>query len=158
CLILGTPVCKALESSQVVVLVNKDTEISSQVARMYQQARSIPSTHVLTLSLGANRQITPSQYWTKAALPIRKYLDANPEIRCIVTTSGVPYVIQATDGKDEGAAFDSELAAVLLEEPGSQKRRQPNPLYIDGTNSYGITDPRKLKMIFVGRLDGPDLK
>jgi uncharacterized protein (TIGR03790 family) len=142
----------------LLILVNKDTPISSQVGRMYQKARNIPAANVLSLSLGTARQITPDQYWSKAAPPIKKYLEANPEIRCIVTTSGVPYTIDAIDGKDQGAAFDNELAAVLRESPGDQKLRQPNPLYLYGANTYGVIDPRKLQMVYVARLDGPDLK
>src|ERR1039457_3354884 len=137
----------ALEPSQVLILVNKDIPISSQVGRMYERLRGIPAANVLSLSLGTERQISPEQYWSKAAPPIRKYLEANPEVRCILTTTGVPYTIQATDGKDEGAAFDSELAAILREQPGDRKRRQPNPLYLAGGNSYGINDPRKLQMV-----------
>jgi len=140
------------------VLVNKDTPISAQVGRMYEKLRAIPAANVLSLSLGTDRQIKPDEYWSKAAPPIKKYLEANPEIRCIVTTSGVPYTIQATDGKDEGAAFDNELAAVLWEQAGSQKRGQPNPLFFGGANVAGVTDPRKLQMVYVVRLDGPDLK
>ena len=148
----------ALEPSQVAVLVNKDTPISSQVGRMYEKLRGIPPANVLSLSLGEDRQITPEQYWAKAAPSIKKYLEANPEIRCILTTSGVPYTIQATDGKDEGAAFDNELAVVLREQPGDRKRGQPNPLFLGGVNTVGVADPRKLQMVFVARLDGPDLK
>ena len=148
----------ALEPKQVLVLINKDTPISSQVGRIYQKLREIPTANTVNLSLGTERQITPEQYWSKAAPLIRKYLEANPDIRCILTTSGVPYTIQATDGKDEGAAFDSELAAILREQPGDRKRRQPNPLYLIGENAYGINDPRKLQMVYVVRLDGPDLK
>jgi uncharacterized protein (TIGR03790 family) len=147
-----------VENSQVLILVNKDTPISAQVARMYQTARSIPAANILTLSLGSERQITPDQYWAKAAPAIKKYLDEHPEIRCIVTTSGVPYTIQATDGKDDGAAFDNELAAILREQTGDRKRHQPNPLFIQGQNAFGVTDPRVLKMVYVSRLDGPDLK
>ncbi len=47
---------------------------------------------------------------------------------------------------------------ILREQPGDRKRRQPNPLYLGGGNSYGVNDPRKLQMVFVVRLDGPDLK
>jgi uncharacterized protein (TIGR03790 family) len=148
----------ALDPSQVAVLVNKDTPISSQVGRMYEKLRDIPPANILTLYLGSERQITPDQYWGKAAPPIKKYLEVHPEIRCIVTTSGVPYTIKATDGKDEGAAFDNELAAVLREQPGERKRGQPNPLFLGGANPVGLTDPRKLQMVYVVRLDGPDLK
>ena len=147
-----------LEPKQVLVLINKDTPISGQVGRMYQKLREIPALNILSLSLGIERQITPDQYWAKSAPPIRKFLDEHPEIRCILTTSGVPYTIQAADGKDDGAAFDSELAAILLETPGDRKRRQPNPLFIQGQNLSSVSDPRLLKMIYVSRLDGPDLK
>lgn len=148
----------ALEPSEVLVLVNQDTPISTQIARMYEMRRGIPPGNILSLSLGADRQITPDQYWSKAAPPIKKYLEANPEIRCILTTSGVPYIVQATDAKDEGAAFDNELAAVLREQPGDRKRGQTNPLFLGGANTSGVTDPRKLQMVYVVRLDGPDLK
>lgn len=161
CLLLlssGCFVWAALDPSQVAVLVNKDIPLSSQVGRMYEKRRDIPDTNILNLSLGTDRQITPDQYWATAAPAVKKYLDANPWIRCIVTTSGVPYTIQATDGKDEGAAFDNELAAVLREKPGGRERSQPNPLFVGGANLAGVADPRKLQMVFVVRLDGPDLK
>jgi uncharacterized protein (TIGR03790 family) len=159
CLLPGGPVAAAsLEPLQVLIVTNKDSPISSQVARMYEKLRDIPSANVLSLSLGTDRQITSDQYWLKAAPPIKRYLEANAQIRCIVTTSGVPYTIQATDGKDPGAAFDSELAAILREKPNDLKRGQPNPLFVGGLNVAGFTDPRKLQMVYVARLDGADLK
>jgi len=56
----------AVEPKQVLVLVNKDTPVSSQIARMYQKLREIPAENVLSLSLGADRQITPEQHWSRA--------------------------------------------------------------------------------------------
>jgi uncharacterized protein (TIGR03790 family) len=147
----------ALEPAQVLILVNRDVTASSGVAKMYQKLRAIPDSNVLRLPLGTSRQIAPEQYWRLAGQPIRKYLEEHPDIRCVLTTSGVPYTILAPGGGDEGAAFDNELAAVLREEPGSQKRHQPNPLYLQGSNPSGITDPRLLNMVYVARLDGPDL-
>jgi uncharacterized protein (TIGR03790 family) len=155
---IGSHAWAALDSSQILILVNKDTDISSKVAHMYQNLRGIPNENILRLSLGGGQQITPEQYWKQAGTPIKQYLEAHQAIRCILTTSGVPYLILATDGKDEGAAFDNQLADVLREETGDRKRRQPNPLYINGTNRYALSDPRLLKMVYVVRLDGPDLK
>jgi uncharacterized protein (TIGR03790 family) len=152
----GLPV-RALEPSQILILVNKDVEISSRVARMYQQLRNIPSANLLRLSLGTNRQMTQEQYWERAAVPIKKYLRANPEIRCILTTSGDPYTVQAPGDKDMFVAFDSELATVLRTESNDVKRGQPNPLFLHRMNSSAITDPRSLTMVYVVRLDGPDL-
>lgn len=151
------PACAALEPSQVAILINRDSGMSSKVASMYEQLRAIPASNVLRLSLGAERQITGDQYW-KAANSVKNFLDAHAEIRCIVTTSGVPYAIRLSGDSDSDVAFDSELAAVLRIENGNRQTRLPNPLYINGANPYGITDPRLLKMIFVVRLDGPDLK
>ena len=156
-LAFAAPAFAALDASQVLILVNRDVSVSGRVAQMYQKERGIPDTNILRLSMGADRQITPQQYWSKAGEPIRKYLEEHTDIRCILTTSGVPYTVAATDGADEGAAFDSELAIVLREEPGGKTRRQANPLYLDGLNPYGITEPRALKMVYVVRLDGPDL-
>jgi uncharacterized protein (TIGR03790 family) len=146
----------ALEPGQVLILVNRDTGISSQVAAMYQKLRGIPDANILRLSMGTERFVTPEQYWRQAGGPIKKYLEDHPAIRSIVTTSGVPYVVGANATEDD-AAFDNELAAVLTENPSARKRRQPNPLFVGGTNLYAATDPRLLKMVFVARLDGPDL-
>ena len=145
----------ALEPAQVLILVNRDTAISARVAAMYQKLRAIPDENVLRLSLGTERFLTPEQYSSKAGGPIKKYLEEHPAIRCILTTSGVPYVIQGNG--DEGAAFDNELAAVLQNDSSAPKRRQPNPLFVGGTNLYAAGDPRPMKIVFVARLDGPDL-
>jgi uncharacterized protein (TIGR03790 family) len=150
------PVWGALDRSQVLILVNKDTGISARVAAMYQKLRAIPDENVLRLSMGTERFLTPQQYWSKAGGPIRKYLEEHPAIRCILTTSGVPYVV-GSNATEEDAAFDNELTAVLAEDPSARKMRQPNPLFVGGTNLYAVTDPRLLKMVFVARLDGPDL-
>jgi uncharacterized protein (TIGR03790 family) len=88
-LAIGSPARAALEPAQVLVLINKDTDISSKVARAYQKLRAIPSENVLRLSLGTAQQITPEQYWTQAGTPIKQYLESHPAIRCVLTTSGV---------------------------------------------------------------------
>lgn len=148
------PVWGALDASQVLILVYRDSDISARVATMYQKLRAISDENILRLSLGTERFLTPEQYWGKAGGPIKKYLEDHAAIRCILTTSGVPYVVGASENDE---AFDNELAAVLTEEPSSRKRRQPNPLFVGGANLYAATDPRLLKMVFVARLDGPDL-
>jgi len=155
----GSLTAASLEPKNVLVLINKDTPISGQVGRMYQKLREIPPANMLSLSFGTDGRITPEQYWAKIAPPIKKFLEANPEVRCILTTSGVPYMIQATTPPpDEGGAFDSQLAAILLQNPGDRGRHQANPLFIHGQNVSGTTDARALKMVYVSRLDGPDLK
>src|SRR5690348_11390610 len=53
----------ALEPSQVAILINRDSGLSSKVAGMYEQLRAIPASNVLRLSLGTEREITGDQYW-----------------------------------------------------------------------------------------------
>lgn len=154
-LCLALPAVAALSPSQVLLLVNRDQPISSQVAAMYQRLRGVPPENVLKLSLGNDRNLVPEAYWQKAAEPLKRYLGEHPAIRCILTTSGVPYTIQAP-GQD-AIAFDNELAAVLRNTPAESKHSQPNPLFLGGPNLYGIADPRQLQMVYVSRLDGPPL-
>jgi len=156
--LLGPSSAYALTPAEVLILVNKDVPVSSEVARMYQRLRGVPAENVLRLSLGANREITREQYRTQIAPPVKKYLSEHASIRCLVTTSGFPYVIQNSAGREDGAAVDNELAAVLREEPKDLNRWQPNPLYLRGENFSGSADPRAFQMVYVTRLDGPDLK
>jgi len=112
-LFIAQPAHATLDALQVAILINKDEGISSQVARMYQKLRAVPDGNLLHLSLGTNRQITGEQYWKLAADPIRKYPEAHPDVRCILTTSGDPYTGRLSGSDDSIVAFDSELAAVL---------------------------------------------
>jgi uncharacterized protein (TIGR03790 family) len=147
-----------LEPSEVLILVNSDVSLSSQVAEMYQKAREIPGANVLALALGTSREITREEYRTRIAASLREHLTKRPEIRCIVTTSGVPYTIRNSAGKQDGGAVDNELAAVLRDEPRDLNRWQANPLDLRGQNIAAIRDSRALRMVYVARLDGPDFK
>lgn len=147
-----------IEPSQVLLLVNKDTPVSSEVAEMYQKVRGTPKGNILQLSLQTNREITRELYRSRVVAPVKRYLQENVSVRCLVTTSGVPYAIRSSPGKEDGAAFDNELASVLRDEPKDLNGWQSNPLFLREQNQLGITDPRKLNMVYVARLDGPDLK
>src|SRR5689334_5471267 len=147
----------ALQPAEVLILVNRDTPISSDVAKMYERARQIPHENVLALHLGTEHYINREQYRTKIAEPVKKHLGEHAGIRCILTTAGVPYVVVPSEGRQDGASVDSELAAVLREEPKDWNGWQPNPLYLLSHHAVA-EDPRQAQMVYVARLDGPDLK
>ena len=155
---VAVPAVHALEPSQVLVLANRDVSLSSEVAKMYRQVRQIPQENVLTLHLGESRYISREQYTTRLAQPLKKHLEEHPAIRCILTTAGVPYVIQGAPGAQDGAAVDNELAAVLRETAKDWNLWQANPLYYRGQNLTAVDNPRALQMVYVARLDGPDLR
>jgi uncharacterized protein (TIGR03790 family) len=147
-----------LDPSEVLILVNKDAPVSSLVAAMYQKSRAIPAANILELSLGTSRGISREEYRARIAAPVREHLEKSPEIRCIVTTSGVPYRIRNSGGRQDGGALDNELAGVLRDEPRDLNLWQPNPLDLRGQNLSGTRDPRTVRMVYVARLDGPDLE
>jgi uncharacterized protein (TIGR03790 family) len=147
----------ALDAQGVLLLVNKDVPASSEVAQVYRRLRHIPRGNVLRLPLGGDREISREAYRELISGPVKKYLIEHPAIQCIVTTSGVPYLIRPVAGQRDAAAVDNELAAVLREEPKNQTERQANPLYIRADNLHGVDAPRLFQMVYVARLDGPDL-
>ena len=155
---VAAPAVHALEPSQVLVLANRDVPVSSEVAKMYRQARQIPQENVLSLHLGESRYISREQYIVRIAQPLKKHLEERPAIRCVLTTAGVPYVIEGSPGAQDGAAVDNELAAVLREPGKDRNLWQANPLYYRGQNRAAVEDPRTLQMVYVARLDGPDLR
>src|SRR5690348_409887 len=59
----------ALSPEEVLILVNKDTAISADVARMYQRLRRNSPQNLLQLSVGASRYVARQQYRAGIALP-----------------------------------------------------------------------------------------
>jgi uncharacterized protein (TIGR03790 family) len=97
----------ALEPNEILVIANKDIEVSGQIARYYCEKRGVPAKNILSLSLGTNISDTISRdnYEKLLAGPVRKELSAEGgldpvqgfalaylpgKIRCLLTTYGVP--------------------------------------------------------------------
>jgi uncharacterized protein (TIGR03790 family) len=84
----------ALEPDEVFVIANKQIAASKQIANYYCEKRDIPEKNILYVSTGDNLReiISRDNYENSLALPIRKELQkrAPGEIRCLVTTYGVP--------------------------------------------------------------------
>jgi uncharacterized protein (TIGR03790 family) len=141
-LAIGSPARAALEPAQVLVLINKDTDISSKVARAYQKLRAIPSENVLRLSLGTAQQITPEQYWTQAGTPIKQYLESHPAIRCVLTTSGVgpEKPDKAQPGTWRGPRQGGS-ARILLNEHASWMLMTRDPTLDDDGAAAGVKEP-----------------
>lgn len=153
---LTTCTAAALDPAEVLILVNSNAPESGQTAKLYLEARKVPPGNVLRLELGTDHSITREEYRTKIVPAVKKRLSQDPNIRCLLTTAGFPYTIQPTAGREDGAAVDNELAAVLRDAPADLNRWQPNPLYMRGGNPYGAVDPRAVQMVFVARLEAPD--
>jgi uncharacterized protein (TIGR03790 family) len=145
--------------AEVALLVNDAVPESAEAARIYRRLRNVPAENVLRLSLGRKRRIPRSFYEEKLAAPVERWLRARPGITTLLSMTGVPYLVEAVEGKPESdAAVDSELAAVLFEKPPDPARWAANPLFVKGGNLAASRQPRALGLVFTARLDGPSLE
>ncbi len=84
----------ALEPDEILVIANRQIAVSEKIAEYYCEKRNIPKKNVLYLALGYNPQerIRREDYERYLALPIRRALQRRlpGEIRCLVTTYGIP--------------------------------------------------------------------
>jgi len=88
----------ALELDEILVIANGDNPASVEIARYYCQRRKVPGRNILTVPLGAALKDTISRddYEKRLALPIRERLfslEFAGQIRCLVTTYGVPFKV-----------------------------------------------------------------
>lgn len=84
----------ALEPDEILVIANRQISASEQIAEYYCEKRNIPTKNILYLALGYEplERISRDDYERYLALPIRRELQRRfpGEIRCLVTTYGIP--------------------------------------------------------------------
>ena len=84
----------ALEPNEILVIANRQISTSKRIAEYYCKKRNIPKKNIIYLALGYNprERISRDEYEKSLALPIRKRLQRRfpGEIRCLVTTYGIP--------------------------------------------------------------------
>ena len=84
----------ALEPDEILVIANRQISASKRIAEYYCGKRNIPKKNIIYLALGHNPRETISrdEYERSLALPIRRQLQRRfpGEIRCLVTTYGIP--------------------------------------------------------------------
>jgi len=84
----------ALEPDEILVIANRQISASERIAEYYCEKRKIPKKNIIYLALGYNprESISRDDYERSLALPIRRELQRRfpGEIRCLVTTFGIP--------------------------------------------------------------------
>jgi uncharacterized protein (TIGR03790 family) len=116
----------ALEPNEILVIANRQISASHRIAEYYCEKRNIPKKNIIYLALGHNPRETISrdEYERSLALPIRRQLQRRfpGEIRCLVTTYGIP-VKAGTQGPLPGMGGKlKELQRLLSKE--KQKLKQ----------------------------------
>lgn len=145
------------DAEHVVIIVNKLSPESIEIANYYQKRRAIPNFNRIEISCPPADDIRRTDYENHIESPIRDGLALirNP-IDYIVTTKGVPLRI----GDDQGASVDARLAAM---DSGALPLRKLDPDSIQASaNPYYQKNEHfsheKFGLYLVTRLDGYSVK
>lgn len=159
----------ALESKEILVLVNGQVAEGGDLARLYMKERNIPSQNLLVLHTTAREVIPRHFYNDEIAEPVRDFLEDKPEISCLLLFYGLPLRIEGgvpvsrdkkgkqkhadTRQHDPVASVDSELSLVQVEDPPVEGWVL-NPYFVRFQKRK--TAYEKGEVLMVARLDGPD--
>ena len=110
----------ALESGEILVIANRQISASKRIAEYYCEKRNIPDKNIIYLALGHNPSeiIRRDEYEKSLALPIRKRLQRRlpGEIRCLVTTYGIPVKVGSQGPMPGKGRKINELKKLLSKE------------------------------------------
>ncbi len=153
----------------MLVVVNRQSDISKQIGAYYSKKREIPAANLCIINTAPNEAIERKVYNEEIEAPIVAFLKKarlQEQILYIVTTSGVPLKIVGEDaGKltNTGASVDSELTLLYthlhggkttlpgpINNPFFQKRDTPfrHPLFpiylVTRLAAYDLAETKKL--------------
>lgn len=87
----------ALAPEEVMVLANRNASKSKGIAKYYMEKRNIPEKNLLLLWITDKETCSREDYEKKVIVPVRRFLEKNKKIRCIVTIYGLPIRISAPE-------------------------------------------------------------
>jgi uncharacterized protein (TIGR03790 family) len=148
--------------ANVLLVVNRKSEVSRQIADYYRPRRSVPAENVCYIDATTAEEITWAEYVGQVETPIAGCLKKNgleEKVLYLVTTSGVPLKI---DGPGRGmmaeqGSVDSELALLYRKLKGVRTERPgkiPNPFYRQRDAPFQTA---RFSMYLVTRLSAYDL-
>lgn len=141
------------DSKRVLVIMNRRSPESTEIASYYVRKRLIPKENVVDVECAALENISESDFKSQILAPVRKTISGlKHRIDFIVTTKGVPIRFE----HDHGYSLDAHLMAMnlgltpiaKLEEAAIRKNFSP---YFQKNESF---DSKKYNMYLVCRLDG----
>ena len=161
CLLSAVP-SRAQTASHVLVVANRLTPGSVEIADAYVAARSIPRDQFVTLEVPAGEQISRVDFDERIQAPIARWLTAHAmqdRILYIVLTRGLPVRIEGTQGRQGTASsVDSELALLYRRMTGIPVPTAgpvPNPYFAGAREAPPAAFNRaEFDVYLVTRLDG----
>ena len=171
-LLLSSTVPKAfgLEAHEILLVANGQERSGVSLAKYYMEQRNIPAKNLLILQTAASETILRPFFDGEVAAPIRDAVAANPKIQCLLLFYGIPLrvvaggdpssptkKVQADYGRssDSAASVDSELSLVKVAQY-PLNGWLPNPYFLQFQTETTRYD--KDQVLFVARLDGPDVQ
>ncbi len=156
--LVGSCACaQAVNYNDVVVIVNHNSPASVNIGYYFQQARNIPSSHIISIS-GSTNELIDSLEFEQIRAQIESQLaiiQLTDSINYLVTTKGIPLKIESTcaiTSNGSCASFDSEIGLILGTYSSSigVGSSIPNPYY-GATQPFSRAD---YGIYLVTRLDG----
>ena len=147
------------DSHRVLLVVNRDSALSGQIAEYYQRRRAIPLTRVCEVRAGLRETVDRPVFRSGIEAPISQCLSRQPgEINYLVLTAGLPLRVSGTGGESGTlASVDSELATLY-----GKRKGQTVPLEGGVRNPFfgqihAPFNQRQFPVYLVGRLAAYDL-
>ncbi len=147
------------DKDRVLVVVNRDSVLSGQIAEYYVQRRGIRPTQVCSVRAGTGETVDRPEYRSRIEAPISRCLasQAGP-IHYLALTAGLPLRVTGTEGPEGTlASVDSELSALFGKRKGLTVPLEGgvrNPFF---GQIYAPFDQRQFPIYLVGRLAAYDL-
>jgi len=128
----------AQTGDNVLLVVNRNSEISHQISDYYRPRRSVPLRNVCTINTVTDEEINWKTYVSGIEEPIAECLKKAQlvdQVLYIVTTMGVPLKVDGPGAGNlaEHASVDSELALLYGKLKGAKVQRMgwvANPMYM----------------------------
>jgi uncharacterized protein (TIGR03790 family) len=93
------PLWASIEPEEVAVIVNTESEDSLRIGELYARLRNVPLRNLIRISVPVSEGISRTDYEELIAGPVRKAIARlynEGEIRCILTTYGVPLRVNSS--------------------------------------------------------------
>jgi uncharacterized protein (TIGR03790 family) len=138
-LLLAGSALRGQTGANILLVVNRNSAVSSQIAAYYRPRRSIPVSNVCTLATTDDEEIYLNTYLTQIEAPIGNCLKKaglTESVLYIVLTMGIPLKVDGMGGgmAREAASVDSELTLLYAKLKGEQFQRSGpigNPFYMN---------------------------
>jgi uncharacterized protein (TIGR03790 family) len=138
-LLASVPSLRAQTGENVLLVVNRNSDVSRQIADYYRPRRSIPVKNVCVLATTSEEEISWNTYEEQIERPVGNCLrkaGLQEEVLYIVTTLGLPLKVSGMGASlltSEHCSVDSELALLYAKLKGVEFPRGggvPNPFFM----------------------------